>query len=250
MMMCRLWAMAASACLVPADGIPVASITTSSPSAAISAMASSVRWVAPLLSAVGEGRGGELLGRPPGAAARLARPLHVQVGNPQDLHPRGEPRLGQEHGAELAGPDEADPDGELLFRPFEQHSVEIHRDVSSCNGGYYRIRLGAVDSAAAARRKRAIDSLETRNAWMKPKLAPYRLRRQGQSEWGAAAKNIDVSVFFSHLTRPPPVRGRDSGSRGRHPRARRARPQTGAEAPRSAVRDSPGRPGTAPLPGR
>lgn len=56
--------------------------------------------------------------------------------------------------------------------------------------------------------------------------------------------------LLSNLTFLPPARGRDSRSRGRLPRARRARPQTGAEAPRSAVRDSPGRPGTAPRPGR
>jgi hypothetical protein len=77
-----------------------------------------------------EGGGGELLGRPASGAARLARPLHIQVGNPQDLHPGGASHLGQEHGAELAGPDEADPDGAARDHALLQETEEVHDDDS------------------------------------------------------------------------------------------------------------------------
>ncbi len=75
--------------------------------------------------------GGKLLLRPAGALQRAPRPLGVQVGDPQDMQPRGQPRLRQEHGAELAAADQPDPHRPAGLGAFREQTMEIHARLQS-----------------------------------------------------------------------------------------------------------------------
>ena len=101
------------------------------PGCAISASASAVTWVRALLQRVAERRRGELLGRPAGGRELAARALDVEIGDRDDMHAARQPRLRQEHGAELAGADQADGDGLAGGFAFEQEGVEVHRFIAS-----------------------------------------------------------------------------------------------------------------------
>ncbi len=96
---------------MPASGMPVASTITSMPGCAIIAAASAVTWVRRELHRVAERRCSELLGRPAGGGELAPGALDVEIGDRDDVQAAGQPRLRQEHGAELAGADQADGDG-------------------------------------------------------------------------------------------------------------------------------------------
>ena len=70
---------------------------------------------------------------------RLAR---VEVGDADDVEPARRARLRQEHGAELAGADQADGDGPAGGFPFEQHGVKIHERPSVTRASFRPIRAG------------------------------------------------------------------------------------------------------------
>src|SRR5207237_6151155 len=74
---------------------------------------------------VERGRAERAIG-PAGTAELRARTFHVEIGNRHKLHARRGPHLREEHGAELAGADQADrhrPAGSL---PRQQHGMKIH----------------------------------------------------------------------------------------------------------------------------
>ena len=73
-----------------------------------------------------DGARAELRLRPEGAFQRGARAVGRQIGDSGDLHPRSQPSLGQEHGAELAGADEPDRDRAAFGGAGLQHAVEVH----------------------------------------------------------------------------------------------------------------------------
>jgi hypothetical protein len=50
----------------------------------------------------------------------------VQVGDREDVQPWGEPGLGEEHGAELAGADQAHADRLAGLGPLPEKMMEIH----------------------------------------------------------------------------------------------------------------------------
>ena len=54
------------------------------------------------------------------------RTLRLQVGDREDVQPWGEPGLGEEHGAELAGADQAHPDRPAGLSPLPEKTMEIH----------------------------------------------------------------------------------------------------------------------------
>ena len=66
------------------------------------------------------------LRRPAGAGQRLARTLRRHIGHRHDVQAGGAPRLGEEHGAELAGPDQPHAHGPALFRTGRKHPMEVH----------------------------------------------------------------------------------------------------------------------------
>ena len=55
-----------------------------------------------------------------------SRPLDGQIGDAQDVDSGRMQGLGQEHGPELAGPDEGDADWHVFFDPCQEHPVEVH----------------------------------------------------------------------------------------------------------------------------
>ena len=63
---------------------------------------------------------------PAGARQVLARALRRQVGDSNEMQARRGAGLGEEHGAELAGPDKADPDRPVRYGALNQHAVKIH----------------------------------------------------------------------------------------------------------------------------
>ncbi len=90
-----------------------------------------------------QARGGELRLRPPGQRAGGARPRDVEVGDPDDVHPCGQARLRQVHGAEFSGADQAYSDRAPLLLPARQHAIEIHASTP------YSTSAAAVTKAAA-----------------------------------------------------------------------------------------------------
>src|SRR5262249_58040395 len=71
--------------------------------------------------------GGEGAGRTTaGTGERARRGADDEMGARHDVHPAGQARLGEKHGAELARADEADGDRPAGSLPFKQHGVEIH----------------------------------------------------------------------------------------------------------------------------
>ena len=96
---------------MPASGMPVASTITSMPGCAISASRIGGDMRGALLQRVAERRRRELLGRPAGGRKLASRALDVEIGDRDDMQAARQPRLRQEHGAELAGADQADGDG-------------------------------------------------------------------------------------------------------------------------------------------
>ncbi len=72
-------------------------------------------------------RGCGILLRGPARAFELgAGPLDVEVSDRDDVHALGQPRLRQEHGAELARADQADGDGAVRGFAFEEECVKVH----------------------------------------------------------------------------------------------------------------------------
>ena len=81
---------------------------------------------AALLQRVAERGRGILLGRPAGGGELAPRALDIEIGDADHVQALGQPRLRQEHGAELAGADQADGDGPAGGFAFEQEGVEVH----------------------------------------------------------------------------------------------------------------------------
>ena len=112
---------------MPAPGSPVASMITSMSGCAISAMASSVTSVLPLLSASSSDVASILLGRPAGRHELASRARGgIRSATPTTCMPSRQPHLRQEHGAELAGADLPDRDRPARGLPLKQHGVQIH----------------------------------------------------------------------------------------------------------------------------
>ncbi len=105
MTMCLPCAMAARAWRMPAAGLPVTSTTTSTSSRAIAAAPSSVKVQARIDGLVPADMGGGA----PGA-------VDVEVGDGGNAEAGRGRRLGEEHGAELAGADDGDADRPLGYR--------------------------------------------------------------------------------------------------------------------------------------
>ena len=64
--------------------------------------------------------------RPAGPPERLNGPRRGEVGDGGQMDPGGAFGLGQVHAAELAGADQADPEGSLFPVPFRQEGMEVH----------------------------------------------------------------------------------------------------------------------------
>ncbi len=79
------------------------------------------------LQRVGDGMRFALLDRPACGGQGGAGARAVQIGDPGDMHPGGEPRLREEHGAELAGADQADAHGVARGGAGGEALVEVHR---------------------------------------------------------------------------------------------------------------------------
>ena len=69
------------------------------------------------LDRVAEARGAVALGRPADPGERCARLADVEIGDTHDVAARDALRLRQHHRAELAGADQADPNGTASRRP-------------------------------------------------------------------------------------------------------------------------------------
>ena len=97
--------------------------------------------VAKMRAARGQGLaeiGGKLLLGPARALQRAPRPRWIQVGDAEHVQTRGQTRLGEEHGAELATADQADahrPTGRAALR---QQTVQIHAGLQSGRDGCRR----------------------------------------------------------------------------------------------------------------
>ena len=78
------------------------------------------------LQGLAQGRGGELLLRPADAGEPLAGARRHQVGEACEVHARRQAHLGEEHGAELAGPDLADANGPIRGGELLQQARERH----------------------------------------------------------------------------------------------------------------------------
>ena len=74
----------------------------------------------------GERRGGALFPGPAGLGEGAPGPPHIEIGDGQHVQSRRGARLGQEHGAELAGADETGPDRASRLGAFGQHAVQVH----------------------------------------------------------------------------------------------------------------------------
>ena len=64
--------------------------------------------------------------RPARRGEGLPRLVRIQIGDAENMDTDGRPRLGQEHGAELTGPDQADPHGPIFLGPGDQQVMKIH----------------------------------------------------------------------------------------------------------------------------
>ena len=73
-----------------------------------------------------EARRGAPFGRPADARQRLPRAGDREVGDAGHLQPRRPRRMGEEHGAELAGADQADGDGPTLGGAGAEQAVQVH----------------------------------------------------------------------------------------------------------------------------
>ena len=69
---------------------------------------------------------GELLGTDADARQRFFRTRRVQIGDAHHVQAARALRLGQEHGAELAGADQSDTQRLSRSIPVEQQLVQIH----------------------------------------------------------------------------------------------------------------------------
>ena len=112
---------------MPADGLPVASMTMSICGAAITRCGvvgrrCVVRVAAPLR----ERRRTDALRRPAGRAQRGARAIRREVGDRDDVDARRRARLRQVHRAELAGADERDAQRLAFVLALLQQMVQVH----------------------------------------------------------------------------------------------------------------------------
>ena len=64
--------------------------------------------------------------RPAGGLELPAGARHVEIGDARDMHAARQPRLRQEHGAELAGSDHADGDWPASGFAFKQLGMQVH----------------------------------------------------------------------------------------------------------------------------
>ena len=118
---------------MPASGMPVASTITSMPGCAISACASSVTCVARRFSASpSDGAATCSAGQPAVASWLLARST-LRSATRDDVQAARQPRLRQEHGAELAGADQADGDGLARRFALEKEGMKVHNSSLSNN---------------------------------------------------------------------------------------------------------------------
>ena len=78
------------------------------------------------LHGVAQRRCRKLLGRPAGGGELASGALDVEIGDRDDVQAARQPRLRQEHGAELAGADQADGHGAARGLAFEQESMQVH----------------------------------------------------------------------------------------------------------------------------
>jgi hypothetical protein len=76
---------------------------------------------------VGDAGGGDAVLGPTDRPAGGARSVGGEVGDGRDFEARGCGHLRQEHGAELAGADQSDPDRPAGSEALLQQGVEVHR---------------------------------------------------------------------------------------------------------------------------
>ena len=86
---------------------------------------------APSLQCVAERRRGECFGGPAGARQLAARASDIEVGDADHMHALRAPRLREEHGAELAGADQADRHRPAGRCALQQLRVQVHCSLSS-----------------------------------------------------------------------------------------------------------------------
>src|SRR5262249_17895588 len=98
---------------------------------------------------------------PAGGAKLAPRAGDVEIGHRNEMHPLGQTHLGDEHGAELARPDEADGNRTARSLPFEQHGVEIHAVLRSSQG-VELLRQTNRELSSAGSYMRPADSVRTR----------------------------------------------------------------------------------------
>ena len=126
MTMCLPCAIAFSAWAMPASGMPVASTIDLDAGERDQRLGVGGDVQAAPLQCVAERRRGEGLGRPAGARQLAASAPDIEIGDADDVHALRAPRLRQEHGAELAGADQADrhrPAGRFAL---EQQGMQVH----------------------------------------------------------------------------------------------------------------------------
>ena len=111
---------------MPASGMPVASTITSMPRMCDQRLRVGGDMRGAVLQRVVERRGSVLLDRPAGGRELASGALDVEVGERHEMQAARQPHLREEHGAELAGADQADGDG-LAFRfAFKEEGMKVH----------------------------------------------------------------------------------------------------------------------------
>jgi hypothetical protein len=94
---------------------------------AIIAAASAVTWVRRSFTASPSDAAANCSAGQPAVASWLLARFDVEIGDRDDVQAAGQPRLRQEHGAELAGADHADRHRAARGLAFEQESMQVHR---------------------------------------------------------------------------------------------------------------------------
>ena len=123
---------------MPAAGLPVASITISTSLLAIAASGSSKTQVVPCLAASAmAGAANRSTFQP--TCARRSRALGGQINHGHEVNARRAARLGKEHRAELAGPDQGEAQGPFRGGALSEQSVQIHGHPVSSSDRFMRL---------------------------------------------------------------------------------------------------------------
>src|SRR5262245_30519959 len=129
------------------------------------------------LERVAERRRGNRRVAPSGGAELAQGARDIEVGDGDDMHATGRPGLGQEHGAELARPDQADGHRPAGGLPLEQHGVEIHWHIARVT----KISVGHSPSLGVRRSSRTLAG-HLSSDWVSRLLPPWKpLPRQSVS---------------------------------------------------------------------